>query len=577
MTALLFCARRPAGRLEGGESRRAVQRGLPSRPSLALVARRLGTSSRLGRLALAGMAVAWPLRASGESLADAIALAYASNPNLQAQRAQLRALDETYVQARAGWRPTVNAQVVGDYTKQPQSGPFGGVSQVESNAGQVAIGVTQPIFTGGRVAAEVRATQADVLAGREALRGEEASLLLQVVTSYVDVLRDQALVRVHTRDVEVLRKEAEDSRLRLHAGDITVTDSAQIATQLAESRTALTAALGQLQISRANYAAVVGQNPGELEPPPPMPGLPVDVDQAFEAAEQNNPGLRQAEITEEASRARVAEARAADRPTVSVNAQIGYTGALTPLVGPDYDRAVSATVTLNQPLFTGGLNASQIRRALELNTSDRIAIETSRRAAVQAVSQAWNQLLTQRSSEKTEEGEVNAALTYFSGARAEYTVGQRSTLDIVIAEQSLVSAESALAVAHHDAYVAEAAVLSAMGSLELRYLVPDAPLYDPARSFRRVSHKGAVPWEGLVAAVDNLGSPSPGAQRPIPAPRVDPQPRIAAASDGPPVLRPALSLQTAPFPNTTSPGTPETLGRNVASAEDPAPTDRTSQ
>ena len=128
---------------------------------------------------------------------------------------------------------------------------------------------------------------------------------------------------------------------------------AQTRTQLEQSRSALSLASGQLQISRANYASIVGQNPGQLSPPPLMPGVPAQVDDAFDGALRQNAGLREAELAEEASRARVAEARAANRPTLSVNANIGYSGALTPLYGRDYDRAVSATVTLTQPLLTG--------------------------------------------------------------------------------------------------------------------------------------------------------------------------------------------------------------------------------
>ena len=528
------------------------------RPFVALA------SSSACALAAPGAA---PARA--ETLADAVALAYQSNPGLQAARAQLRALDETYVQSRAGWRPTVTAQATGNYTKSPQSSPFGGVSQVESNAGSVGFGVTQPIYTGGRTAAEVRATEADVLSGREGLRATEATLLQNVVTAYVDVLRDEAILLVHEHDVAVLQSEVDDSLARLRAGEVTATDVAQSRTQLAQSRTALTAAQGQLQFSRANYAAVVGQNPGKLRPPPPMPGVPATVDTAFELAERSNPSLRQAEIAEEASRARVAEARAAQRPTVSLNAQFGYVGGLVPFQGHDYDRDLTATVTVNQPIFTGGVNASNIRRALELNTNDRINIEVSRRSAVLAVSQAWNQLITARAAAISEADHVRAARSYFSGTQAEYTVGQRSTLDIIVAEQSLVSAEIAEAQADHDAYVGQAALLAAVGRLEARYVVTDAPIYDPGVSFRRVAHQGSVPWEGIVAAVDNLGAPAPGADRPVPAPAVDITPSLVASTwslgEKP---QPATALPTAPLPGSTSPLTPETLGGGVGTPQD---------
>ena len=507
--------------------------------------------------------------AHAETLADAIALAYQSNPVLQQQRAQLRALDETYVQARAGWRPTASAQIVGSYSKTPQANGFGGTTQVEANSGEVAIGVTQPIYTGGRTATEVRATEADVLAGRQALRATEQNVLQNVVSAYVSVLFDQRVLEVREHDVAVLQGEVDDSRARRKAAEVTVTDVAQIETQLAQSRSALTGAQGQLQVDRASYAAAVGQNPGTLLEPPPLPGIPADVDAAFNSAEIANPTLRQAEISEEASRARVAEARAANRPTVSVDATINYSGELTPLYGDMYDRGVSANVTVTQPLFTGGVNASNIRRALELNNSDRIGIETARRETVQAVSQAWNQMITGRATVTSEQEHVRVARDYFSGTQAEYTVGQRATLDIVIAEQSLVGAEITLAQAQHDVYVASVALLNAMGRLEVRYLVPGAPLYDPALSFSRVAHAGSVPWEGIVAAIDNLGAPSPGADRPLSSVRADLHPAIPASLDPlAPQPDPATALPTGPVPNTTSPQTPASIGQVIGAPED---------
>lgn len=520
-------------------------------------------------LALALGAVA--ASAHAETLADAVALAYQSNPQLQAQRAQVRALDETYVQARAGWRPTATAQITGSYSKSPQAGLFGGVSQVESNVGDAVLGVTQPIYTGGRTAASVRASEADILAARQTLRATEAAVLQQVVSAYADVVRDRALLAIRERDVAVLQGEVDDAMARLRAGEVTATDVAQTRTQLAQSRSGLSLAQGQLQVSRAAYAAVVGQNPGDLAPPPPLPGTPATVDQAFDAAEQENPGLRQAVLTEEASRARVSVARAADRPTLSVNAQIGYSGALTPFYGHGYDRAVSAVASLTQPLFTGGVNASNIRRALELNTSDRIGVEANRRNAVQGVSQAWNQMISDRAAVVSETDHVKVARDYFAGTQAEFTVGQRSTLDVVIAEQSLIGAEVTLTQVSHDAYVAEASLLAAVGRLEARYLVPGSPLYDPAAAFRHVAHAGAVPWEGAVALIDNLGAPAPRADRPIPAPAIDGDARIAVAGD--PVgahPTPATASPTSPVAGTTSPATPETLGRGVGAPQDPA-------
>jgi outer membrane protein len=519
----------------------------------------------------------WSVRA--ETLADAIALAYQSNPTLQQERAQLRALDENYVQARAGWRPTASAQITASYSQLPQANGFGGISEVNSNSGQATVGVTQPIYTGGRTAAQVRAAEADVLAGRQSLRVTEATVLQSVITAYVDVVRDQTLLTIHEHDVAVLQGETDDANARFKAGEVTATDVAQVETQLAQSRSALTAAQGQLQVDRASYAALVGQNPGHLEDPPDMPGVPSDVGAAFTIAEQESPTFLQAQLAEEASRALVAAARAADRPTVSLNANLSYSGALSPFSANLYNRGLTVTATVTQPIFTGGVNASLIRQALDTDTSERIGIEIARRNTVQAVSQTWNDMITDRATVTSEEDHVRVARDYFAGTQAEYTVGQRQTLDIIIAEQSLVSAELSLATARASAYSDAAALLASIGRLEARYILPGAPIYDPAESFRHVARIGSVPWEGLVAAIDNLGAPRPDADQAISAPLIDSDPALATNPDlAGAHPAPATALPTAPVPNTTSPRTPETLGAEVGAPQDPAPLpDRTSQ
>lgn len=486
------------------------------------------TSSKRPNL-MAGVAVATVLAAvlpgvmaesaRAETLADAIAMAYRSNPTLQASRADQRVLDETYVQARAGFRPTASVSGTASYsdTRTGQSSP----SHIESNSGGATLTLTQPIFNGGRTAAAVQSAEATVAAGRESLRSTEASVLQSVVQAYTDVRRDQQIVAIRQNNLTVLANQLEETKAKFEVGQITRTDVAQAEAQLASARALLSTSQAQLQISRANYTAVVGQNPGELAPEPPVPGLPPTVDQAFDTAEAESPVLRRARSTEQASRARVAQARAANRPTVALQGTLGYAGRIAPFDPSDYNRAVTAEAVITQPLFTGGLNASNIRSALEQNNADRISIEGARRQVVQAVSQAWNVMASSRANVISDQEQVRAARVAFEGAQEEYRVGLRTTLDVLIAQQSLRDAELALVQAQHDAYVAESGLLSAMGRLEARYLVAGVDLYDPATSFNRVKQNGATPWDGLVERLDTLGSPrvarEPEAAAPLPA------------------------------------------------------------
>jgi outer membrane protein len=293
-------------------------------------------TSRRGRLAGAicvAVATAGAAPAFAETLADAIALAYDTNPTLQAQRATQRALDETYVQARSGWRPTLSASVGDTFLESrtprlgaggvdsnndgvPDSASRGGIT--ETYTGNAFLTFSQPIFTGGRVGAAVSAAQADILNGREGLRRIEQQVLGAVIQAYSAVRRDQEAVRI---------RQLDESNARFDVGEITRTDVAQSQARLANAVSLLQSAQAQLATSRATYAAVVGQNPGDLAPEPSLGHLlPVDVDRAFDLAEQNNPQIRSAEYAERASRARVAGAKAERMPQVSLSADYGFSG-----------------------------------------------------------------------------------------------------------------------------------------------------------------------------------------------------------------------------------------------------------
>ena len=296
--------------------------------------------------------------ARAETLADAIALAYQSNPTLVSQRSQLQATDEDYVQAEAGFRPTAGVQVTGNYTKEPGSSLFGGTVQTETNTGTATLTVSKPLYTGGRTTAEVRAAEAEIRAGREQLRSVEATILFNVVQAYSDVLRDRASLAIQRDGFKSLQDATDEIHARYQAGANTITDFVQAQAQLEASRAAVTSAQAQLEVSNAEYVSVVGRSPGDLAPPPTLAGLPTDVDNAFDISEQENPNVRQAQYTEAVSRAQIQQARAGEHPTLSLNGSIGYTGPAEPFYGRDFDRAVAVTATFNQPIFAGGAVAT---------------------------------------------------------------------------------------------------------------------------------------------------------------------------------------------------------------------------
>ena len=451
---------------------------------------------------LAGFSVA-----HAESLADAIALAYKTNPTLQNQRAQLRITDETYVQARAGFRPQISVQV--DATRQDYV-------QQTTNSGDALITAQQPIYTGGRTAAAVSASEADILSGREILRSTEANVLAQVVQAYADVIRDQEGLTIQQKNLDALKGILDETQARAKVGDLTRTDVAQSQGYFFQARVQLASAKAQLEVSRSNYATVVGERPADLEPLPPLPNLPGNLDQALSTGELGNPSLRSAQYAEQAARLRTAEARDQRLPNVTLKAQYGFSGPESPFVPNIYPRDASATINVTQPLFAGGVIDSQIRQQIERQASARMQAESTRRTMVQQISQAWSTYLADHENVTNAKDQEDANSVAYEGVQKERRADLRSTLEVLYIEQSLVQSQLSSASARHDAYVAQAELLSSMGLLEADRLIPGGvDLYDPVKAFNRVKSAGAVPWEILPNALDRLTAPS---LRPLPPP-----------------------------------------------------------
>jgi outer membrane protein len=417
------------------------------------------------------------------------------------------------VQARTGWRPTVQMQAVGSWNdiRTPRAaggGGFFGVPTIQKfNAGSLSMTITQPVWTGGRTAAAVSAAQADVLQGRENLRRLESQVLAAAIQGYEDVRRDEQALQIRDEDVKVLQQQLDQARAKFDVGEVTRTDVAQAEAQLAAILAARDSAKAQLAISRANYAVIVGQNPGELAPEPSLAYLlPGNVDDAFAIAEKYNPQLRAQEFAEQSSRARIAVARAQRLPRVDLQASGAFlNGPLDPLQSDRFARNFSAQAVVTVPLFTGGLTTSRIRQAIEQNNADRITIETQRRSVLQQVTQSWNQLVAARSNITSNTEAVRAAEIAAEGTKQELDVGLRTTIDVLNADIVLRNAQLSLLGSRHDEYVAAANLLLAMGRLEAKDLIPTAPQYDPTKNLRKVHFAiGWVPWEEPIGVVDRV-------------------------------------------------------------------------
>jgi len=451
-------------------------------------------SLALGTTALTGLLFLTPARA--ESLTDALTAAYATNPTLAAQRAQLRATDESVPQALSGWRPTVQAQGTYGATHSESTLNSGIKSKgdVEPYTGSVTL--SQNVFAGGRTVNATDQAEFAVQAGREVLRSVEQATLFNAVQAYMNVIRDQSTVELNRSNVEVLQRQLEATTDRFRVGELTRTDTAQAEARLSLSKSNLTAAEAQLTASRAFYERVVGQMPGTLEKPPAVTTLPESEEAARAIAERNNPTLQAARYAERANSEAISVAKGVLLPSVDIQAQYQY-GRDPSLTIRDVEES-SLVGVLTIPLYQGGTEYSQVREAKELHNQSRLEVAAAMREVDEAVRNAWDTLRSSRAKIiSTKEG-VNASEIALEGVRQESEVGARTTLDVLNAEQETLNARVALVSAERDLAVAEYGLLAAMGFLTAEALDLPVQYYDPTRNYEEVRDK----WVGFGTAGD---------------------------------------------------------------------------
>jgi outer membrane protein len=439
-------------------------------------------------LLLATVIVSGP--ASADTLREALAKAYRSNPTLTGARAGLRATDEGVPIARARGLPSANSTAA--YTEDLVRSALSFTSPARSASATVNLSV--PIYSGGAVRNAVKAADARISAGQASLRDTEATLFSNVVASYMDVIRDQAIVSLNMQNLQVLKVNLEATRDRFQVGDLTRTDVAQSQARLSEARSQLESAQAQLITSRETYVRLVGDPAINLSPPPPLPNLPVSPDMAVTVALDNNPGLLAAQRRREAARFDTSVARALRAPKIAAVAGGNYSNFLGSLSSgvPGRDslqisKTAQAGVQLTIPLYQGGLPTAEVRQAQALESQSieqTIEVERNIVAQTRAAYASWrasNELII------SSQAAVDANTLSLEGVRAENSVGNRTILDILNAEQELLNSQVNLVSARRNSYVAGFSLLAAMGQAEARNLgLESGALYDPTVNYNRV-------------------------------------------------------------------------------------------
>ncbi|MGE0766177.1 MAG: TolC family outer membrane protein [Hyphomicrobiaceae bacterium] len=440
--------------------------------------------------AVVAMTAAVAGSAQAQSLRDALASAYKYNPRLDAERARQRATDEEVSRAHSGYRPVVGASA--DIGYQRTDTKPSTTSSGETHPKGYGITASQPIFNGFRTLNGVRVAEATVRAGRETLRNVEQSVLLEAATAYVDVVRDQAVVKLRENNVDVLTRELKATRDRFSVGEVTRTDVAQAEARRAASVSALDLARANLKTSRATFERVVGFPPSTLvEQKPPMRLLPKSVTEAVDITLKESPLVVAALYTEQAARYTVDQVWGELLPSVRVDASYNHRYDSSSVL--DESEATTVTGRLDVPLYQAGDVQARVRQAKHTHVSRLQQIEQQRTEAKAATISAWSTLVAARAQIEAGELQVSASATALRGVREEERVGQRTLLDVLNAEQEALNAQVQLATTKRDLVVASYAVLSSIGRLSIAELGTTALAYDVEAHYFEVRRK----WWGI--------------------------------------------------------------------------------
>jgi outer membrane protein len=424
--------------------------------------------------------------ATPHTLADALAAAYATNPTLLTERARLRATDEDVPQALAGWRPSVTLGGSAGYVNGSTTESHVTLGENRDLLTEQAT-VTQPLYTGGKTAAQLHRAENSVLAERATLINTEQTVFANVINAYVTVIEDQQLVALNNSNVQVLQRQLQATNDRFRVGEITRTDVAQAEASLASAVAQQATAVGNLSASRATYLQYVGFDPENLVPPQPL-ALPIkSQDEATQMAQVNNPAVISAAFSNAASKDAIDVAFAALLPTVSVQGQAFRQD--NPQSRAIRETGQEVLLQLSVPLYQGGGEYATIRQARQTEQQTRKTLDDQRRQATQQAANAWQNLIAARSTIISDQAAIRANEIAVDGVEREALLGSRTTLDVLNAEQTLLQARTTL-VQNLAALVTDSyAVAQAIGRLTAHDLNLPVNYYDETAYYKEVRNR----------------------------------------------------------------------------------------
>jgi outer membrane protein len=431
---------------------------------------------------------------AAESLPEALARAYQTNPQLNAERARQRGTDENVPQALAGYRPQIVASLGAGLQAVRNLLPDNTIQSATLRPWTIGVTVSQVLFNGFKTANSVRVAELQVSSGREALRNTGQGVLLDAVTAYMNVMANNALYEAQRTNVQVLREIQATTKRRLDAGDVTPTDTAQAEARLSRGLADLNSAEVALAISKEVYTQVIGEAPSGLIPATPVDRLlPTTEPAAIQTANHEHPAVLGAGYDVDVAQNSIKVAQSGLLPTVSVQASASRAVQSDPTLTTSSTDQASILGQVNVPIYDGGTAASQTRQAKEVASQSRMVLEQVRNQSRTAVVSAWVSNEGTKIALRAAESEVRAADVALQGIRREAQGGQRTTIDVLNAQQDLTNARSRLIMAQRDRVIASYTLLSAVGRLDVHALNLNTPDYLPEVHYHQVRDA----WHGL--------------------------------------------------------------------------------
>ena len=415
------------------------------------------------------------------TLEEALSLAYKNNPSIQAKRSDLRANDELVSISSSEFFPKI--RVVGFYGETITN--YKETDEIKLKPRVAKIEAEQIIFSGGRLINNRFQSLNFVAAIRADLNILEQEILFSAAEAFFNVLTNQKIVELREVNLDVLNERLEVAKIQFEVGELTLTDVAQSEARLSLSQANLAEARANLEKSKAIYKSIIGVIPINLSNDFINFTLPTSIEEALSIANVKSPYIKFAEKSELSSRYGIKSAKSKLLPSISLIGEFSNSEEM--LFNTDGD-AYQLMGVLSMPIFSGGLNWSNIRKAQEINIRDKFQLTEAKRFVTQEVKSAFAQYNSSLIKVNSSKKQFEANKIALEGVKEEFELGTRTNLDVLDAEQEFLDSQVSMISSENNSKLSMFYLLLSVGSLNPDVLSLPISKYDPNLNYNKVKN-----------------------------------------------------------------------------------------